>query len=64
MNANTAKLQQLGQSLWIDNITRQMLDDNTLAGYIHQFSIIRRADRDARPLGSIRRRPLHPAGIA
>jgi hypothetical protein len=34
MNANTRKLQALGQSLWLDNITRQMLDDGTLARYI------------------------------
>ena len=27
MNANTQKLQALGQSLWIDNITRDMLDN-------------------------------------
>jgi len=39
MNANTAKLQALGQSLWLDNITRQMLDDGTLARYIRDYSI-------------------------
>ena len=39
MNANTAKLHDLGQSLWIDNITRQMLDDGTLARYIAELSI-------------------------
>ncbi len=39
MNANTQQLQALGQSLWIDNITRQMLDDQTLARYIDEFSI-------------------------
>lgn len=39
MNANTQRLQALGQSLWIDNITRQMLDDRTLAHYINEFSI-------------------------
>jgi transaldolase len=39
MNANTQQLQALGQSLWIDNITRQMLDDQTLARYIGEFSI-------------------------
>ena len=26
----TAKLHELGQSLWLDNITRTMLDDGTL----------------------------------
>ena len=39
MNANTQKLQALGQSLWLDNITRQMLDDGTLARYIGELSI-------------------------
>ena len=39
MNANTAKLHALGQSLWLDNITRQMLDDGTLARYIRDYSI-------------------------
>jgi hypothetical protein len=29
MNANTGKLHALGQSLWLDNITRRMLDDGT-----------------------------------
>ena len=31
MNANTRKLHALGQSLWLDNISRPMLDDGTLA---------------------------------
>jgi transaldolase len=39
MNANTKKLHALGQSLWIDNITRTMLDDGTLARYIAELSV-------------------------
>jgi transaldolase len=39
MNANTSRLHALGQSLWLDNITRQMLDDGTLARYIDELSI-------------------------
>jgi transaldolase len=39
MNANTQKLHALGQSLWLDNITRQMLDDGTLERYINERSI-------------------------
>jgi transaldolase len=39
MNANTQKLHALGQSLWIDNITRQMLGDGTLARYIAELSV-------------------------
>jgi transaldolase len=33
------QLRQLGQSLWLDNITRGMLDSGTLAGYIRDFGI-------------------------
>ncbi|MBA3865829.1 MAG: transaldolase [Solirubrobacterales bacterium] len=35
----TARLNQLGQSLWLDNITRKMLGDDTLAGYIEELSV-------------------------
>src|SRR3954463_12315290 len=35
----TAKLQELGQSLWLDNITREMLDSGQLQRYIDEFSI-------------------------
>src|ERR1035437_6164933 len=38
MNA-TQTLHQLGQSLWLDNITRALLDNGTLARYIDEFSI-------------------------
>jgi transaldolase len=36
---NTQKLHALGQSLWLDNITRELLTSGTLAGYIRDFSI-------------------------
>jgi transaldolase len=36
---STAKLHELGQSLWLDNITRTMLGDGTLAGYIDELSV-------------------------
>jgi len=39
MNANTQALHALGQSLWLDNITRTMLDDGTLARYIADLSV-------------------------
>src|SRR5436305_3511125 len=35
----TAKLQALGQSLWLDNITREMLESGQLQRYIDEFSI-------------------------
>jgi transaldolase len=35
----TQELHDLGQSLWLDNITRAMLDDGTLEGYIRDLSV-------------------------
>ncbi len=35
----TRQLHDFGQSLWLDNITRSMLDDGTLARYIAEYSI-------------------------
>jgi transaldolase len=35
----TQELHDLGQSLWLDNITRTMLGDGTLAGYIDELSV-------------------------
>ncbi len=35
----TQRLHDLGQSLWLDNITRTMLDDGTLQGYIGELSV-------------------------
>jgi transaldolase len=35
----TAKLNAEGQSLWLDNITRTMLADGTLRGYIDELSV-------------------------
>ncbi len=35
----TRQLHDLGQSLWLDNITRKLLDDGTLRRYIDELSI-------------------------
>ncbi len=35
----TRQLHELGQSLWLDNITRELLDNGTLRRYIEDFSI-------------------------
>jgi transaldolase len=35
----TQKLHDLGQSLWLDNITRGILDDGTLKAYIDELSV-------------------------
>ena len=39
MNGNTRRLHEPGQSLWIDNISRDMLADGTLARYIDEYSV-------------------------
>ena len=43
MNPNTQQLHDLGQSLWLDNITREILDDGTLAP-LHRRAVGHRAD--------------------
>jgi transaldolase len=35
----TELLRNLGQSLWLDNITRDLLDDGTLERYVDEFSV-------------------------
>ena len=35
----TQELHNLGQSLWLDNITRDLLDNGGLKRYIEEFSI-------------------------
>ena len=35
----TERLQALGQSLWLDNITRELLQDGTLRNYIKELSV-------------------------
>jgi transaldolase len=35
----TAQLQHVGQRLWLDNITREMLDNGSLRRYVDEFSI-------------------------
>lgn len=39
MNHNLQQLRATGQSLWLDNITRTLLDDGTLAGYIEDYGL-------------------------
>ena len=39
MSKPTQQLHDLGQSLWLDNITRRMLGDGTLEGYIRELSV-------------------------
>jgi transaldolase len=39
MSMSTTRLRELGQSLWLDNITRDLLDSGTLRRYIDEWSI-------------------------
>lgn len=39
LNAATSSLHALGQSLWLDNITRALLDSGTLQRYIDELSV-------------------------
>ena len=39
LNPRTRQLHDLGQSLWVDNISREMLEMGTLARYIAEFSV-------------------------
>lgn len=35
----TQQLHEIGQSLWLDNITREMLNDGTLESYVRDYSV-------------------------
>ncbi|MBV8827857.1 MAG: transaldolase, partial [Acidobacteriaceae bacterium] len=35
----TQQLHNLGQSIWLDNITRDLLDSGTLERYIRELSV-------------------------
>ena len=39
MNIHTQQLHDQGQRLWLDNITREILVNGTLARYISEFSV-------------------------
>ena len=39
MSKITVLLHQIGQSLWLDNITRGLLDSGTLQKYIDELSV-------------------------
>jgi transaldolase len=39
MNPNLRQLRDLGQSLWLDNITREMLDNGKLKRYIDEYGL-------------------------
>ncbi|MCZ7628749.1 MAG: transaldolase [Microthrixaceae bacterium] len=39
MTSPTRSLHELGQSLWLDNITRGMLDDGSIRRYVEEYSV-------------------------
>jgi transaldolase len=39
MNRNTRQLHDLGQSLWLDNISREILVNGTMGRYVSEFSV-------------------------
>ena len=42
----TTRLHELGQSLWLDNITRDLLNSGTLKRYIDELSVTGLTDRE------------------
>ena len=40
----TQALHNLGQSIWLDNITRELLDSGTLKRYIDELSVTGRCE--------------------
>ncbi len=72
----TQQLHDLGQSLWLDNITRTILDDGTLKGYVDDLSVtgltsnptifdkaITGGDAYDEQIGELRERGLEPESL-
>ena len=52
MNA-TQKLHNLGQSLWLDNITRSLLQGGLLRRYVDELSVTASLEQDGKPLPGV-----------
>jgi transaldolase len=59
----TAKLHELGQSLWLDSITREMLDDGTLQRYIEELSVTGLTSNPSIYENAVRRSTAYDASI-
>jgi len=59
MNA-TQQLHDLGQSLWLDNITRALLTSGTLSRYIRDFAVTGLV-KPITPTGQVQRLTERPA---
>jgi len=60
----TSKLHELGQSLWLDNITRDLLNSGTLKRYIDDFSVTGLTSNPTIFDHAIRNSPHYDADIA
>ena len=60
----TAALRALGQSLWLDNITRGMLDDGTLARYVRDLSVTGLTSNPTIYNLAFRNTPFYDAAVA
>jgi transaldolase len=60
----TRLLHEIGQSLWLDNITREMLDDGTLQRYIAELSVTGLTSNPTIFDEAIARTAAYDAGIA
>lgn len=62
--APTHHLHRLGQSLWLDNITRGMLDDGTLARYIRELSVTGLTSNPSIYNAAVKNTPFYDTAIA
>jgi transaldolase len=62
--APTTQLHQLGQSLWLDNITRGLLDDGTLADWIGSLSVTGLTSNPSIYHNAIKQADFYDAAIA
>jgi transaldolase len=60
----TQKLHDVGQSLWLDNITRDILDNGTLKKYIDELSVTGLTSNPTIFDGAIKKSTLYDDGIA
>src|SRR5690606_41257949 len=59
----TQQLHALGQSLWLDNITRELLTSGTLARYIKEFTVTGLTSNPSIFDHAIRNSDFYDAGI-
>ena len=64
MPSPTAALTRVGQSLWLDNITRGLLDDGTLARYIDEFHVTGLTSNPSIYNAAVKDTPFYDAALA